>query len=118
MNLGDKIVVLGSRYNPQLGTYLTGPFLGTVKSVNEKTASVGVKFEKCPEADILPTTYNMYTGCAKRGTKCLYGSMTYALYDQKCASERIGNEIVDNQNHPFRVESLEKMLTKINAFFV
>ncbi len=72
---GQKAVVVGYRNNPQLGTYLTGPYIVKVERVNK--ASYKIAYGEDGQ-DYYPTLFTTY-GYAKKDTECAYGSMFYKL---------------------------------------
>lgn len=76
IEVNTPIAVIGKRYNPQLGTYITGPYLGRIARVNKNSFSV--KFDKASDDRICPKSFNFY-GDARTSTKCLYGSMQYVV---------------------------------------
>jgi len=73
----EQVAVVGKRYNPQLGTYVTGPYLGRIVRVNKN--SFAVKFDKAIDNEYRPKTFDFY-GNARKGTSCLYGSMSYEAH--------------------------------------
>lgn len=72
---GDKAVVIGKRYNPQLGVYLTGPYVVTVVRVNKNSLKVAYEDGQ----DYYPTLFSP-SGFAKKDPECVYGSISYSLY--------------------------------------
>jgi len=84
----ERIVIVGKRYNPQLGTYITGPYVGRIARVNKCTFTV--KFDKESDNEWYPKTFD-FAGFAKKRTNCIYGSMHYEAYsvpDAICLCER------------------------------
>lgn len=88
MNLqkDQPIVVIGHRYNPQLGEYLTGPYIGKVKRLNKLSFSVKL------DRDYVPSTFD-FGGWTIRQTKSIYGSMTYRAYTVADAIALLTKEI-------------------------
>lgn len=73
---GDKAVVIGKRYNPQLGVYLTGPYVVDVVRVNKSSIKVAYNVY---EQGWYPTLFSS-SGFAKKNPECVYGSISYSLY--------------------------------------
>lgn len=77
LNVGQKAVVIGTRYNPQLGTYLTGPFVVTIRRVNK--ASYSVAYDDSIQASTCPANFS-FSGRANGKDDCIYGSTSYVLH--------------------------------------
>ena len=77
----EKFYIIGTRYNPQLGTYLSKVKVATAK-INKK--SITAKFEEFGEMITLKFE-NSYTGVhvCKSDPECVYGSFQYTGYSDK-----------------------------------
>lgn len=71
------VAVIGKRYNPQLGTYVTGPYVGRIARVNKNSFSI--KFDKASDNEYYPKSFDFY-GNARKKTNCIYGSMSYEAH--------------------------------------
>ena len=111
---GQKAVVIGERYNPQLGTYLTGPYIVNVKRVNKNTYSIAYENGE----DYHPTLFCAGSGVAKKVSECVYGSMSYALYTPAMAVAKL-NCWADKEKDPngYHAEKYRKNADFIKAEF-
>jgi len=111
--VNTPVAVIGKRYNPQLGTYITGPFVGRIARVNKN--SFAVKFDKASDNEYYPKSFNFY-GDARTGTKCLYGSLQYEVHT---IQETIG--ILESQlsRYPadsFKADEIHKSIQNLRSF--
>ncbi len=106
----QTIVIVGSRYNPQLGTYLTGPYIGKVKRLNKLSFSVDLG----KDGDYVPTTFD-FSGWARRDTRCIYGAMSYRAYTAADAIDLLSKEIGRYDPQCFKVTLLRKAIDKLRA---
>lgn len=97
--VNEIVAVIGKRYNPQLGTYITGPYVGRIVRVNKNSFSV--KFDKASDNEYYPKSFNFY-GDARTRTKCLYGSLQYVVHT---IQETI--DILESSRSRYPAESLK-----------
>lgn len=108
----STIVVLGHRYNPQLGSYVTGPFLGKVACVNKQ--SFTVKYDKDSDNSWYPKSFNFY-GSSKTRTNSVYGSMNYQAYTVAEATEILASEIGKYDPECLRAKGLKNAIDKLQT---
>lgn len=78
----EKFYIIGTRYNPQLGTYLSKVKVATAK-INK--TCITAKFEEFGEMTSLKFAKTSYTGvhtCMSK-SMCVYGSFQYYGYSDK-----------------------------------
>lgn len=78
----EKFYIVGTRYNPQLGTYLCKVKVATAKT--NKTC-ITATFEDLGEMTSLKFAKDSYNGvhACKSKSKCVYGSFQYLGYSDK-----------------------------------
>ena len=78
----EKFYIIGTRYNPQLGTYLSKVKVAAAK-INKKC--ITAKFEEFGEMITLKFEKASYTGVhiCKSDPECVYGSFQYTGYFDK-----------------------------------
>jgi hypothetical protein len=78
----EKFYIIGTRYNPQLGTYLSKVKVATAK-VNK--TCITAKFEEFGEMTSLKFAKDSYNGVhtCKSKSKCVYGSFHHYGYSDK-----------------------------------
>ena len=77
----EKFYIIGTRYNPQLGAYLS-----KVKVAEAKVTKTGItaKFEDLGETTTLKFKKSLYTpGVHICTSECVYGSFQYCGYSDK-----------------------------------
>jgi hypothetical protein len=85
----EKFYIIGTRYNPQLGTYLCKVKVATAK-INK--TCITAKFEEYGEMTSLKFEKEPYNGvhACKSKSKCVYGSFQhYGYSDKYCRHCRI-----------------------------
>ena len=111
---GQKAVVIGKRHNPQLGTYLTGPYIVKVKRINKNSYSIAYEDGE----DYYPTLFCAGSGIAKKDSDCVYGSMSYALYTPEMAiAELKCFANAEKDPNGYRAEKYRKNMDFIKAEF-
>ena len=78
----EKFYIIGTRYNPQLGAYLSKVKVATAKT--NKTC-ITAKFEEFGEMTSLKFAKTSYNGVhiCKSNSKCVYGSYQHYGYSDK-----------------------------------
>ena len=104
----QPIVVIGHRYNPQLGEYVTGPYIGKVKRLNKCSFSVKL------DCDYVPSTFD-FGGWTIRHTRSVYGSMTYRAYIVADAIAFLTKEIAKYKPESMKAAELKKAVDKLLA---
>ena len=101
------IAVVGFRYNPQLGTYVTGPYFGRIARVNKNS------FDKDSDNEFYPKTFNFY-GHAVRSTNCVYGSISYEVHTLDETRDILRKQLDRYPVGSFKYESIKKMVDNID----
>ena len=104
----QPIVVIGHRFNPQLGEYVTGPYIGKVKRLNKLSFSVKL------DCDYVPSTFD-FGGWTIRNTRSVYGSMTYRAYIVADAIALLTKEIAKYDPKCLKAIALKKAVDKLSA---
>ena len=107
------VAVIGKRYNPQLGTYITGPYLGRIARVNKNSFSV--KFDKASDNEYYPKSFNFY-GNARKGTSCLYGSMCYEAHTIQETIQILESQLSRYPVDSFKADELHKTIKNLGSF--
>lgn len=111
--VNTPIAVIGSRYNPQLGTYITGPYLGRIARVNKNSFSV--KFDKASDNEYYPRSFNFY-GNARQSTNCLYGSMSYEAHTIQETIDILKSQLSRYPADSFKADQLHKTIKNLGSF--
>ncbi len=106
------IAVLGHRYNPQLGSYVTGPYIGKIVRVNKQ--SFTIKFDKDSDNSWYPKTFNFYGNATKR-TNSVYGSMRYEAHTVAAAKNILEHEISKYDPECLKVKNLKNAIDKLQT---
>ena len=107
------VAVIGKRYNPQLGTYITGPYLGRIARVNKNSFSV--KFDKASDNEYYPKSFNFY-GNARQSTKCLYGSLQYEVHTIQETIDILESSILRYPADSFRASEIQRTIQNLRGF--
>jgi len=111
--VNTPVAVIGKRYNPQLGTYVTGPYLGRIARVNKNSFSV--KFDKAIDNEYRPKTFDFY-GNARKGTSCLYGSMQYEAHTIQETIDILESQISQYPADSFKGDKLNRTIKNLRSF--
>ena len=106
------VAVVGKRYNPQIGTYITGPYVGRIARVNKNSFSV--KFDKASDNEYYPKSFNFY-GNARKGTDCLYGSMSYEAHTIQETIDILEASISGYPAESFKVKEINNTVKNLRA---
>ena len=107
------VAVVGKRYNPQLGTYITGPYLGRIVKIRK--TSFSVKFDKDIDNEYRPKTFDFY-GNARKRTSCLYGSMSYEAHTIQETIQILESQLLRYPADSFKAEELHKTIKNLGSF--
>lgn len=107
------VAVIGKRYNPQLGTYITGPYVGRIARVNKNSFSV--KFDKASDNEYYPKSFDFY-GNARKGTDCLYGSMSYEARTIQETIQILESQLSRYPADSFKAEQLRRTIQNLGSF--
>lgn len=107
------VAVIGKRYNPQLGTYITGPYVGRIARVNKNSFSV--KFDKASDNEYYPKSFNFY-GNARKGTDCLYGSMSYEAHTIQETIDILESQLSRYPVDSFKANQLHRTIRNMRSF--
>ena len=107
------VAVIGKRYNPQLGTYITGPYVGRIVRVNKNSFSV--KFNKPSDNEYLPKSFNFY-GNARQSTNCIYGSMSYEAHTIQETIDILESQLSRYPVDSFRACELDRTIRNLRGF--
>lgn len=107
------VAVIGKRYNPQLGTYITGPYVGRIARVNKNSFSV--KFDKASDNEYYPKSFNFY-GNARKGTDCLYGSMSYEAHTIQETIDILESSLSRYPADSFKADEIHKTIQNLRSF--
>lgn len=113
VEVGAPVAVIGKRYNPQLGTYITGPYLGWIARVNKNSFSV--KFDKASDNKICPKSFNFY-GDARTSTKCLYGSLQYVVRSIQETIDILESQLSRYPVDSFKADELYKTIQNLRSY--
>lgn len=108
------VAVIGKRYNPQLGTYVTGPYLGRIARVNKNSFSI--KFDKASDNEYYPKSFNFYGGVVGHGTKCLYGSMHYEAHTIQETIDILKSQLSRYPVDSFKGDELNRTIRNLRSF--
>lgn len=107
------VAVVGMRYNPQLGTYITGPYVGRIARVNKNSFSV--KFDKASDNEYYPRSFNFY-GNARQSTNCIYGSMSYEAHTIQETIDILKSQLSRYPADSFKGDELHKTIQNLRSF--
>lgn len=107
------VAVIGKRYNPQLGTYITGPYVGRIARVNKNSFSI--KFDKASDNEYYPKSFNFY-GNARKGTNCLYGSISYEAHTIQETIDILESSLSRWPTESFKVGQLHRTIQNLRSF--
>ena len=107
------IAVVGKRYNPQLGIYITGPYIGRIVRVNKY--SFAVKFDKASDNKYYPRSFD-FGGYARKGTDCLYGSMSYEAHTIQETIQILESQLAHYPADSFKAHELHKTIQNLHSF--
>ena len=107
------VAVVGKRYNPQIGTYITGPYVGRIIKV--RPSSFSVKFDKPSDNDYYPRTFDFY-GNTRKGTKCLYGSMSYEAHTIQETIDILESQLSRYPADSFKADEIHKTIQNLRGF--
>lgn len=111
--VNEIVAVVGKRYNPQLGTYITGPYVGRIVKV--RPSSFSVKFDKAIDNEYRPKTFDFY-GNARKGTSCLYGSMSYEAHTIQETIQILESQLSRYPADSFKADELHKTIKNLGSF--
>ena len=111
--VNTPVAVIGKRYNPQLGTYVTGPYLGRIARVNKN--SFAVKFDNASDNECRPKSFNFY-GDARTGTKCIYGSLQYEAHTIQETIDILESQLSRYPVDSFKADELHKTIKNLRSF--
>ena len=107
------VAVVGKRYNPQLGIYVTGPYVGRIVRVNKN--SFAIKFDKASDNEYYPRSFNFY-GNARQRTNCLYGSMSYEAHTIQETIDILESQLSRYPVDSFKGDELHKTIKNLRSF--
>ena len=108
----ERVAVVGKRYNPQLGVYITGPYVGRVARVNKN--SFAVKFDNAIDNEYRPKSFD-FGGYARSRTDCLYGSMSYEAHTIPETIQILEAMIPKYPAESFKVQQLNNTVKNLRA---
>lgn len=111
--VNTPVAVIGTRYNPQLGTYITGPYVGRITRVNKN--SFAVKFDKASDNEYYPKSFN-FSGYARRSTDCLYGSMSYKAHTIQETIEILESQLSRYPADSPKADQLRRTIQNLSSF--
>ena len=111
--VNTPVAVIGKRYNPQLGTYITGPYVGRIVKIRK--TSFSVKFDKDIDNEYRPKTFNFY-GNARQSTSCLYGSMSYEAHTIQETIDILKSQLSRYPADSFKADQLHKTIENLGSF--
>lgn len=111
--VNEIVAVIGKRYNPQLGTYVTGPYVGRIARVNKNSFSI--KFDNAIDNEYRPKTFDFY-GNARKGTSCLYGSMSYEAHTIQETIQILESQLSRYPADSFKADELYKTIKNLGSF--
>lgn len=113
MEKNDLIVVVSERYNPQLGTYYSGPYFGKVRTVSEKNGNFSIRYINDSDS-FRPTRYGPMGYCRQKDTS-VYGSTSYRAYTVEQAL-RYFQDVIDSHDGLVSNPNSGRIVEKFRGF--